>query len=58
MILRLLLKRSADSDMTVIKEAWSALSALLTKKKVEEILPHVSFISNMIATVISTERYK
>ena len=35
-----------------------ALSALLTKKKVEEILPHVSFISNMIATVISTERYK
>ena len=44
--------------MTVIKEAWSALSALLTKKKVEEILPHVSFISNMIATVISTERYK
>ena len=58
MILRLLIKRASDSDPTVIKEAWNALTALLNKKKVEDMLPHVAFISNMIATVISTERYK
>ena len=58
MILRCLIKRAADADPTVIDAAWAALTMLLTKNRVEDMLPYVSFISNMIATVISTERYK
>ena len=58
MILRLIIKRAADPDPTVIAAAWKALSLLFTKVKVEDMLPYVSFINNMIATVISTERYK
>ena len=58
MILRCLIKRAADSDPSVIDAAWDALSILLSKNRVEDMLQYVPFISNMIATVISTERYK
>ena len=58
MILRCLIKRAADSDPTVIDAAWGALSTLLSRNRVEDMLQYVPFISNMIATVISTERYK
>ena len=58
MILRLIIKRAADNDTTVIEAAWNSLALLIQHQKVEKMLNYVAFMSNMIATVISTERYK
>ena len=35
-----------------------ALNALFARVSPSEMVPHIAFISSMIATVISTERYK
>ena len=58
MIIRLIIKRAADNDTTVIEAAWNSLALLIQHQKVEKMLNYVAFMSNMIATVISTERYK
>lgn len=58
MILALIIKRAADNDRSVIEAAWKSLTLLIQGHKVEDMLKYVAYISNMIATVISTERYK
>jgi len=57
-VLGIILKRASDLDETVIVEAWKALTTLLTKVRVEDMMRHVAFIENTISTVLSAERYK
>lgn len=57
-ILSILLKRASDHDESVIREAWKALTTLLAKVNVADMMRHVSFIENTISTVLSAERYK
>ena len=58
MILRLVLKRASEHSQEVLDAAWKALNALFARVSPQEMVPHIAFISSMIATVISTERYK
>ena len=58
MILRLVLKRASEHSQEVLDAAWKALNALFARVSPSEMVPHIAFISSMIATVISTERYK
>ena len=58
MILRMILKRASDRSDDVLAAAWKALNALFTRFSPTAMVPHIAFISSMIATVISTERYK
>ena len=58
MILRLILKRAAERAEDVLAAAWQALNALFARVSPATMVPHIAFISSMIATVISTERYK
>ncbi len=57
-IIRELLQRLNDSSQEVLKSTNLALNALTTFVPAEELVIHVGFIRNLIASMVSDARYR